>query len=232
MLTAKKKISQRPIVQESPLMERYYETQSWIQENKKRVNTILGIIVVLGLGIWFYYNNTKANDEKAMTEFSKVFSYYDNGQYQLAINGIPEKNVTGLQSIVDNYGSTNAGNIAKFYLANAYYNTQNYDKALEYFSGVSVGNPMVENSAVAGEAACYEAKGDFKTAASKFEKAGMKGNDDVHSPEYLANAGRNYTKVGEKEKAIEIYKMIKKEYPKSPIAFSVDKELAALGVML
>jgi len=229
MLRAKKKISQR-VIKEDALVTTYFKAQVWYDENKKRVSTAGGILIAFAVALWFYSNNVHANDQRATTELAKVYTFYDNGQYQIAINGVPEKNVSGLQSIVDNYGSTKSGNIAKFYLANAYYNSQNYDKAQQYFNDFSSnGNTLVENSAIAGIGACYEAKGDFKKAAEYYEKAALKNSDDPNAPDNLVNAARNFGKSGEKDRAVELLKKVKKDYPTSTAARDVDRYMAEVS---
>jgi tetratricopeptide (TPR) repeat protein len=229
MLRAKKKISQR-VIKEDALVTTYFKAQVWYDENKKRVSTAAGIVAVLAVALWFYSNNVRANDDRATSELAKVFTFYDNGQYQIAINGIPEKNISGLQSIVDNYGSTKAGNIAKFYLANAYYNTQNYDKALDYFNDFSgSSNTLIENSAIAGIGACCEAKGNFKKAAENYEKAALKNSDDPNAADNLVNAARNFGKFGDKDRAIELLKKVKKDYPTSTAARDVDRYIAEVS---
>lgn len=228
MLRKQKKIAQR-VVKEDTLLTKYYTTQSWLEENKKRLSTIGLIVAVAILGTWFYVNNARNNNEKAANDMAKVFEYYDNGQYQTAINGLPEKNIPGLQAIVDNYGSTKTGNLAKFYLANSYYNLQNYDKALELFESVSTSVDIVSVSALAGEAACWEAKGDLEKAAKLFEKAGKKNSDDPNAAENLVNAARNYAKKGDKERAVELYKLVKEEYTQSAAARDAERFLLEMN---
>jgi tetratricopeptide (TPR) repeat protein len=228
MLRKQKKIAQR-VVKEDTLLTKYYTTQSWLEENKKRLSTIGLAVLAVVLAGWFYVNNTRNNNEKAANDLAKVFSYYDNGQFQVAINGLPEKNVPGLQTIVDNYGSTKTGNVAKFYLANAYYNVENYDKALELFEGVSAGVAVVDIAAIAGEASCYEAKGDFEKAAKLYEKAGKKSSDDPNAAENLVSAARNYAKKGDRERAVELYKLVKEEYAQSAAARDAERFLLEMN---
>ncbi|HTX18715.1 MAG TPA: tetratricopeptide repeat protein [Bacteroidota bacterium] len=229
MLRAQKKISKR-VIKEDTLVTTYFKAQTWYDENRKRVSVVGGILLVVALGLWFYSNNLRANNDRATTDFARVFTFYDNGQYLIAINGIPERNIVGLQSIVDNYGSTTAGNIAKFYLANCYYNTQDYDKALKYFDDFSGGTSLLANSAIAGVAACYEAKGDYKKAAENYEKAALKNADDPNAADNLLNAGRDYVKAGEKDRAVELLKRLKRDYPTSLAARDVDRYIAEAGV--
>ncbi len=228
MLRAQKKISKR-VIKEDTLVTTYFKAQTWYDENKKRISTIGGVVLVAVLALWFYSNNMRANNERATTDLAKVFSFYDNGQYLIAINGIPERNIAGLQSIVDNYGSTNAGNIAKFYLANSYYNTQEFDKALKYFDDFSGSTSFLTNSALAGMGACYEAKGDFKNAAENYEKAALKNAEDPNAADNLTNAARNFGRAGEKDRAVELLKRVKRDYPTSTAARDVDRYIAEIS---
>jgi len=157
---------------------------------------------------------------------AKVSPYYDAGKYDQAINGVPQEGTQGLQAIVDEHGSTKAGQLAKLFLANSYYALKNYDKALEYYNDVSVSDKMVSATALAGVAACYEAKEDFSEAASYFEKAASKNMTSMQAPENLQRSAVNYAAVGKKEKAVELLQTLKKEFPASIYAREVDRFIA------
>ncbi|MDE3058232.1 MAG: tetratricopeptide repeat protein [Bacteroidota bacterium] len=225
MLRAKKKISKREI-KEDKLVTSYFEARQWYDVNRKRVNMIAGIVVAAILLGWFYLNNVSANNEKAAVELAGIFSYYDNGNYQVAVNGMPEKNLTGFQSIADNYGGTKAGNMAKFYLADSYYNMQQYDKALEYFKECSGPTDFLEASRLAGVAACYDVKGDAKDAAEYYEKAAAKSPKGPNAADYYFNAAQNYAKSNNKDEALSLFKKIKEEYPSSDVARDIDRYIA------
>ncbi|MBI3193867.1 MAG: hypothetical protein HYZ34_05265, partial [Ignavibacteriae bacterium] len=160
MLTPKKKISKKEL-KEDALVSSYGKVLMWYEENKNMVSYVTTGVIVLAILIVVYVNNRNANNEKAATDLGKIFSYYDAGasdvnQYNLAINGIPEKNVMGLKAIVDNYGGSPSGELAGFYLANAYYATGKVDDALKLFDDFSFSDPLLNASAIAGVAACYE----------------------------------------------------------------------------
>lgn len=227
MLRGKKKITQR-VRETDNLIETYETSVQWMQIHKKLLSNIGAGVLVVILALTFYINNARSNNEIAANEFAKIYTYYDNGQYQLAINGVPEKNIRGLQSIVDEYGSTEYGNIAKVYLANAYFNQGNYDKALPLYDGASVEASILQISATAGEAACYEAKGEYAKAAKFFEKAGKQNHDDPNAADNLASAARNYAKAGNKEQAIQLYKFIKKEYASSAVSRDAERYIEEL----
>lgn len=228
MLKRKKDLAQRKVVKQDALITTYENAISWYQNNKKLVTNVgIALVLVIAAG-WFYLNNQHQNNEKAALEFAKVFTYYDNGQYQIAMNGIPEKNVRGLIAIVGDYGSTHYGNLSKFYLANCLYNTGDVEKALAMFEDADLDSPLLEASRLAGIAVCNEAKGNFAEAAKNFEKAGKYSANDPNAPDNLANAARDYAKAGDKDQAIELYQLIKKEHASSAAAREVEKRIEEL----
>ena len=225
MLKPKKKISKKEI-KEDRLVTSYFEATSWYSDNKKIVNGVLTGIVVLAIVIVAYVNNVSSNNQKATTELGKVLQYYDQGKFDVAINGNLQDNIRGLQSIVDDYGSTKAGELAGFYLANSFFAQNDYDKALKYYLSVNVNDDMITASSLSGAAGCYEAKGDFAKAASTFEKAAFKSSKDVNAPENMVHAAKNYILAGNKDKAVELLKKVKKEFPTSAVARDIDRWIA------
>ena len=175
-------------------------------------------------------SNRRSNNEKAATELGKLIAVYDQNQFQQAVDGMPERSIKGLKEIVDSYGGSRNGEIARFYLANAYYNLGRYDDALEQFEDFSPSDELLTVSRLAGIGSCYEARGKYAEAASHFEKAATRYTNDVNNAENLGHAARNYAQAGDKGRALELYKKIKKDYPKSAVARDVDKFIAQLSV--
>jgi tetratricopeptide (TPR) repeat protein len=229
MLKPQKKISKREI-KEDKLITKYFETRKWIEENTKILSYVgIGLAGLVLVG--FLWTKSRADsNEKATAMLAKVSQYYDEGRYDLAINGVPQEGTQGLQAIVDELGSTHAGEIAKLYLANSYYALKNYDKALSTYDNISISDKMITASAYAGMAACYEAKSDFNQAASYFEKAASKNMTEVQAPENLQRSAINYAAAGKKEKAVELLQKLKKEFPTSSYARDVDLYIAEFSV--
>ena len=100
MLKPKKGISKKEI-KEDRLVTSYFKTQSWIEGHRRLVSYLIAIPVVLILVFFFVQNNKRQTNERATTDLAKVFPLYDQGQYKLAVDGIPQENIRGLQSIVD-----------------------------------------------------------------------------------------------------------------------------------
>jgi len=216
MLRPKKKISRREL-KEDALITWYVRLRTLYDTNRRAVSIAITALVV-AVGALLLYMKTRAdNNENAITALGSIFEMYDAGQYQTAIDGVPERNLKGLKSIVDNYGNSATGDLARFYLANAYYQLGRYDEALKAYDDSGLG-------------ACEEAKGEYGKAAAQFEKAATQYPSDASAAEYLNDAARDYAQAGEKEKAIDLYRRIKKNYPTSAFARDADRFITQLSV--
>lgn len=230
MLTPKKRISKKDI-KEDELLKAYVSVSSFYYANKRYVSYAVTGLVVVVVAMLIFINNRRASNEKAATELGKVFPLYDAaatspGQYQRAIDGQPERGLMGLKTIVENYGNTESGGLARFYLANAYYNVGKYDEALRQFESFSSVNKLLEASAQAGIGSCYEAMGEYSKAAASYEKASGIISNPITTPEYLNSAARCYGKSGDREKAIALLKRLKQDYPSSQYARDVDRYIS------
>ncbi len=229
MLRPKKKISKREM-KEDALVSTYIQVRTFYEEHKRTISIALTAFVALVIAAVVYVNNQKASSEKATTELGKVIPLYEGGQYQKAIDGVPEQNIAGLKSLVSNYGGTHSGDLGRFLLANCYYQLQKYNEALKQFQDFSPSDPLFNASRLAGVAQCYEALGKYAEAADNFEKAGTKYPQLANAAEYLSDAARNYAIAGQKERAVELYRRVKKNYPTTSFGRDADRFIAELSV--
>lgn len=228
MLRPKKKITKKEL-KHDPVISTYEKAVAFYYERQKYIKYSVTALVILIIATVVYANNRRASNEKAALELGKVFQYYDAAQYKQAIEGVPESGVMGLKAIVENYGGSSA-ELARLYLADSYYHLGEYDEALKYFKEFSGSDNVLAASALAGVAACYEAKGDHASAASYYEKAFDTAEDTPLAPEYLSLAAHNYGLSGNKDRAVTMYKQLKKEYPHSPYAREVDRYIAQFSL--
>lgn len=222
MLKPKKKITKREI-KEDRLVTTYFELQTWFEENKKRLSSLLFGVAIVGAITWFYFNNRANDNLNATAELGEAMKIYDQGNYDLAVKGIPQQNIRGLEQIVSDYGSTSAGETAKLFLGNCYFAEGQLDKALATYRDASVGDKSVAASVQAGIAACYEAKGNHSEAAAYYERAASADSRNYHTAENLFHAAENYALAGSKDKASDLVKRLKKDFPTSTYAREVDR---------
>lgn len=229
MLRPKKKITRKELKQDA-LITTYAKLTGLYETHKKTLRYSITAVVIVVLVVVFYINNQKANIEKASADLGKVYQYFDNGQYQVAIDGVPERNIPGLKAIVENYGGSTAGELARFYLANSYYQIGKYDEALEEFEAFSPTVELLVISRLSGIAACYEAKGEYARAAEFFEQAVGVNTNDVNAAENLNSAARNFALAGESERALDLYRKLKKNYPTTSYGREAGRFITQLSV--
>lgn len=227
MLKAKKKLSKRELKTDA-VVTWMGKATDFYEGYKKNIAIAVGALAVVIIGSILYMSNRTASDAEAAAKLGEVFPLFDSGQYQIAVEGIPERKITGLKSIVDQYSGTNSGNLATFYLANAYYQLGQYDEALKYFEQFDAGEDYLALSRLTGIAGCYEAKGDFAAAAENYEKAALQYPKDVEAAATLNNAAYAYLRAGKNDRALELFKKLKKEYPTTQYAREADRYIARL----
>ena len=228
MLRPKKKFSRKEL-KEDALVTWYVRLRTLYDTNRRAISIAITVVVLAVAGVLVYLKNRSDHNEAAITALGTVFEMYDAGQYQTAVDGVPERNIKGLKAIVDDYGNSPTGDLARFYLANALYQLGRYDEALKAYDDFSPSGELLSVARLSGLGACQEAKGEFPKAAAQFEKAATQYPSDVNAAEYLNDAARDYGQAGEKEKAIDLYRRIKKNYPTSAFARDADRFIAQLS---
>ncbi|MFA5405648.1 MAG: hypothetical protein WC358_12010 [Ignavibacteria bacterium] len=208
---------------EDKLMVFYYKSMEYYENNKNRVYLIVTSIVVVIALIFFYFNYKTKNNETAGIELSKVKMVYSSGLYQQAINGDSLGMSRGLQYIVDNYGSSENGEIAKVMLANCYYSLRDYNNAEKFYKDYSGSNDIYKAASNAGIASVYEAKSDFPNAANYYMKASKQSKLVTNNDEYMFYAIKNYSLANDVENLKKTIKELKKEYPKSKYLAQINR---------
>jgi tetratricopeptide (TPR) repeat protein len=224
MLTKRKKLSKREI-KEDKLVTTYYKVYNYFMENKNRLGMYAGGLAVAVLAIYFYLNNKASNNEIAGTQLGRVLAIYDAGSYLEAIEGRQGTNIVGLKQIVSEHGSTNNGEIAKIYLANAYQMLGKVEEAFEYYEDYGGSNPTFKAASIAGQAGYYAYKKDYEKAADLYLKASRISTANVLNPDYMLKAAINFIEAGKKEDAKNLLENIRKDYQTSTAFRDVDKYL-------
>ncbi|NND87856.1 MAG: hypothetical protein HKM28_01260, partial [Flavobacteriaceae bacterium] len=125
-------------------------TEAFVEKNQNVILGVVGAIALCVLGYLAYQQFIQAPKEaEAMVEMNKAQSYFDlavNGTasdslYNLALQGGEGK--YGFLDIIDNYGSTKAGNLAEYYAGMAYLNTNNYQEAINHLDNFESEDEML-----------------------------------------------------------------------------------------
>ena len=210
-------------VQANEFDETLAASKTFYEKNKNAIlyggGAVLAIIIACLLIHQFYITprNNKANE----SIFSAEQAFMD-GNYEKALNGDGVN--MGFLAVIDEYGSTKAGNIACLYAAKCYVATEKYQEAidmLDKFDGC--GDEMISPAAIALKGNCYAELGQNEKAADLLLKAAKEADNNTISPTCLLQAGQIYVSLGQNDKALDCYNQIKSKYQQSSIYYEIDK---------
>ena len=92
--------------------------EQWIENNQKTLWIILIAVLVVALGIFGISKYNKKRNENASAQIFKAQQYFENEQYENALNG--DGNNLGFLDIINDYGSTKTGKLAAYYAGISY----------------------------------------------------------------------------------------------------------------
>lgn len=185
------------------------------------------VVLVLLVGGFFAYNTFyKAPKQKeAVEQMYRAQQQFERDSFALALTN-PGGGYMGFLDIIDNYGGTDAGNVAHYYAGISYLNLGKFEAAVDYleqFSAAGQISPVMKYGAL-GDA--YSELDDFDKAMSLYQKAVSKSENDALTPYYLKKIGMMHERNGELAEAKETYERIKQQYPKSTIGRDIEKYIA------
>jgi tetratricopeptide (TPR) repeat protein len=201
--------------------------QSFLEQNQKNLSYLamaLGAIAVILVAYKFLY---KAPQEKeAINLMYKAEELFAKDSFAVALES-PTGAYDGFLSIIDGFGGTKAGNLAKYYAGVSYLNLGKYKEAVEYLEDYDANDEVTEytKAGVLGDA--HAELGDKAKALSYYTEAASSDNELI-APYYLHKlAMLSYTE-GKKDEAIKHLLVIQEKYPDSPEYREAEKLLARI----
>lgn len=212
-------ISRKHALREDKVVTFYARAWRFVDANRKAVYGAAAVVAALvvalvGYALWQGQRAAEADELLAA-----VLPLYEEASYQAALDGSLEQ--LGLLEIADDYGNTPAGNLARFYAADALFEQGEYDRALDYFQDFDKGSNFIGAGALAGEAAAREQREEYALAADLYRRAARHFESELTTPEYLLYAGQLYERAGQYEEAVEQYEAVEAEYPESSQAANI-----------
>ena len=207
------------------------KTEMFIEKNQKTITVVLAAIVVIVLAIFgvkkFVVEPREAAAQSAMFRAEQLF---ENDDYATALNG--DGNNAGFMDIISEYGGTKSGNLARYYAGICYLNTGDFNNAIKYLGEFKGKDQIVKPLATGAMGDAYLELDNAAEAAKCYEKAAKESKNSFTSPMFLMRAGLAYEMVENYAKALEMYKIIKADYPNSNEGFSIEKYIAYVEAKL
>jgi tetratricopeptide (TPR) repeat protein len=163
---------------------------------------------VIGGFLFYNYRNTQERDAQAAM-FQAVY-YFEADSLNAALKGDGQNE--GLVSIADNYSSTKAGNLAKFYIGVAYLKQGKFKEAVNYLQDYKSNDLILQGKAFSLLGDANLELGNKKEAVDYYLKAADYNSNEFFTPQYLMKAGMAYEASNDYAKATEMYDRIIAKY--------------------
>ena len=206
----------------------YDKTENYINENKKSLALIVGGVILL-VGIYFAwkFGYQEPRNEEAASKMYKAEIWFQKDSFNLAISG--KADTLGMMDIVDQYGSTPSGNLARYYLGVSYLRTGQYQPAIDALEDFDSDDMFLSAMSIGLIGDAYMELGNADEAIDHYLKAANKNPNKFTSPIFLKKAAYAEEDRGNKDAALALYEQIKVDYPESQDAAQIDKYITRSG---
>jgi len=213
------------------------KTEAWVENNQKPIFIGIAVIVVAVLGYLAFEKFVQEPKElEASNEMYQAQNYFNeavegsvakDSLFNLALTGGEGK--YGFLDIIDNYGSTKAGNLAHYYAGMAYLNTNKYQEAIDQLDDFESDDAMLAPLAKGSIGDAFMQLDQPEEALSYYEDAAKTAKNNFVAPRFLLKAAKVALALDKKDKAASLLKQIEEDYSTSAEASEVPLLLGVAG---
>lgn len=208
-------------------------TEAFFIKFKKQILIAVVAVIVVIAGLLLYKAYVQApREDKASTALAKGQQYFNQEQFDKALNG-DGAGYAGFVKIASDYSGTDAANLADLYAGLCYANLGKWTEAVTYLEQFSSkGDAMISPSAMAALGNAYANTGNVDKAISTLKKAAdmadskaEDGTNNSLAPTFLVQAAQLLESQKKNDEALKIYQDVKKKYVNAPVVQSseIDK---------
>jgi TolA-binding protein len=206
----------------APLPERAVAAGKWWHERRNQVIAVVGVAALIGLGTWFVITSGRREEEYAQRQLTRAREVAESGNLVQASQD--------LQKIITTYSGTDAASEALLTLNEVRMVNGQGELAIIGLRDFLKRNPakryISPAQALLGSALENAKKPD--EAAQAYLAAADAATLDYLKAGYLIEAGRALVAAGKKDKAIDAYRKVVREMPKTPGFTEASVRLAEL----
>lgn len=225
---SKKKETKKEILESSEaLAEKLEVAEGWIEEHARLLIGV-GAVIVLAVGGYFGYRYYINNlDDEAQRQMFQAVYYFESDSLDLALNG--DGNNLGFIDIADEYGRTDAGNLANFYAGASYLKQAKYELARLYLEDFKANDLLVQARAYSLIGDAYMEEENFEQAVDYYRKAASYKPNKYYTPTYLMKEALACEKLNDTAGAKKAYQTIIDQYWESAEFQNARKFIARLN---
>lgn len=204
--------------QEQAVAEAVSKTEAFFEQNGKKFILALVVIAALVAGGYAYkalvLDRNAERASELIVEAQERFGV-ENPDFALALNG--DEQGAGFLDVIEQYGSTAAGNLAKHYAGVCYLRLGDLENAAKYLAQYSEVDGLpgailnAQNLGLRGDVAVEN--GDYEGAIALYKKAVAASDNELTAPLFLYKQIVAYVALGNKEEAQKCLDTLTTKYP-------------------
>ena len=201
------------------------KSEQFLEANQKLITIVIGAIVVVAvgyLGLNKFYLEPRKTD--AQEQIAKAQKYFEKDSFNLALNG--DGTNPGFLDIIDDFGSTDAGNLANYYAGISYLHMGQYDNAISYLKKFDTDDLLLGPIAVGAQGDAQLELGKTEKALSLYTDAYKMNENELTTPKYMLKAGELLEGTNKQAEALKLYETIKQKFAESEEGRNIDKYIA------
>ncbi len=201
------------------------KTEQFLEANQKLISIVIGAVVIVAvgyLGLNKFYLDPR--DKEAKDQMFQAQNYFEKDSFNLALNG--DGSNPGFLDIIDDYGSTDAGNLANYYAGISYLSMGQYDNAIDYLKKFDTDDVLLGPISVGAQGDAQLELGKADKALDLYTEAYKMNENELTTPKYMLKAGELLESSNKQADALKLYETIKQKFPESDEGRSIDKYIA------
>ncbi|MGB0839511.1 MAG: tetratricopeptide repeat protein, partial [Chitinophagales bacterium] len=181
---------------EIDLQQQYSKVEEWINENRTKVVTVVGAILLLVIAVVAFRSIYLPGQEKeAQEEMWFAQSQFEIDSFNVALNG--DGTNAGFLDIIGDYsGFTKSVDLANYYAGVCYLNMGDYQSAIDHFGNFGGNDEMVSSMALGQTGDAYMELGETSKGISFYKKAAKNSDNGLTAPMFYIKAGMAMEKEG------------------------------------
>ncbi len=207
------------------------KTEQFVEKNQKLLMyAIMGVIIVVLVYFGYQKFYISPMDKNAQDQIFMAQKYFEMDSLSRALYG--DGNALGFLDIIDDYGRTKTGNLAKYYAGICYLKMGNFEEAIDYLESHDPVDQNIGPMAIGAIGDAYMELNEPDRAVDYYLEAANDVDNDFTSPMFLYKAGMTYEMLGAYEDAHAAYNRTFMEYYKSVEARSIERNIARMEGMM
>ncbi len=187
--------------------------ESFVESHQKQL--LIGFAAIVAVVVCYFVLDQyvwQPKEEEAKAEIRMAQQMFGIDSFEVALNG-KEDEFSGFLDIIDNYGSTKSGNLAKAYAGLCYKQLGDNEQAIKYLNKFSGKDGLVTPAIEGAVADCYWDLEEPAKAAKTYVSAAKNADNDMLSPLYLKRAAMCQMQLGKNAEAIKLLEQVVSDYP-------------------